>query len=179
MAEKPTPMGTCLISTLLVLMFGVAIPAKAQGDCQSVYDADDKLLATDHRAFSAHSPAIRGGHPETTESVMVGGVTYVKVKGAWRKSPLAVTELREQKAENRKSAKNVSCRYLRDEFVDGEAARVFSAHSETEDGKYDLTVWISKNRGLPVRQEEDIDTGDKVHYSIHYEYTNVALPSAH
>ena len=164
--------------SMLFLIFGVAFSAKAQGDCESVYDADNKLIATDHRAFSTHSAAIHGGNPETSESVMVGGITYVKVKGVWRKSPITVAELREQKAENRKNAKNVSCRYLRDESVDGEAARVFSVHSETEDGKYDLTVSISKSRGLPVRQEEDINTGDKMHYSIRYEYTNVFAPSA-
>jgi hypothetical protein len=140
------------------------------------------MIATDHRTFSTHSPASRGGSPETNESVMVGGVTYIKVQGVWRKSSMTVAQIREQKAENRKNVKSISCRYLRDESVDGEVARAFSVHSETEDDKSDYTAWISKNRGLLLRQEHDIDMGGaagKIHYSTKYEYVNVSAPAVH
>ena len=82
----------------------------------------------------------------------------------------------EQEKENREHGK-ATCRYLREEVVGGEAAAVYSAHSENEDVKSDGQVWISKN-GLPLREELDIDIGDpgKMHHSIRYEYSNVQVP---
>jgi len=184
-ADRATPKSQvqgriCVMLLLCLSALGGAARAQAQGDCKAVYDADDKMLATNHHAFATHASA--GGKSETTEAAMIGGVSYVQIKGVWRKSPLTLEQLREQKAENRKNAKVVSCRYLRDEVVEGETARVFSAHSETEDEKSDVTVWISRNRGLPLRQEQDVDLGDaggKTHYSVRYDYNNVSAPAVH
>jgi hypothetical protein len=138
------------------------------------------MISTDHHAFSSETSGSPGkASARENESIMAGGVSYVKVKGAWRKSPLTLAELREQKVENRKTAKNVSCHYLRDEAVNGESAQVYSAHSENEDEKSDLTIWVSKARGLPLRQEQDIDVGGaggKTHYSLRYDYRNVSAP---
>ena len=87
---------------------------------------------------------------------------------------------RQQEIENRKNAKNISCHLLREDSVNGEPAQVFSAHDETEDGKTDATIWISKSRGLPLRKEEDIDTGGdpsgKTHFSTRYDYSNTSVP---
>ena len=45
--------------------------------------------------------------------------------------------------------------------------------------KSDAQTWISKSQGLPLKTEEDIDTGDgdKRHMSIRYEYSNVRPPA--
>ena len=177
------PLRIYFVPLLLLVSLSRVPAAKAQGDCNTIFDADDKMLSTDHRSFSTRSSAKPGANSETNESVSVAGVIYINVKGVWHKSPMTVAQLRQQKAENRKDAKNVSCHYVRDESVNGEAARVFSAHSENEDDKSDATVWISKSRGLPLRQEQDIDTGGdaagKMHYSVRYEYTNVSAPPVH
>ena len=87
--------------------------------------------------------------------------------------------MRAQEEENWKNAKNVSCKYLRDESVKGESAAVYSTHNENEDTKEDGQVWVSKSKGLPLRQEEDVDIGygDKRHHSTRYEYTNVQAPA--
>jgi hypothetical protein len=83
--------------------------------------------------------------------------------------------------QNIKSSK-YTCRYLRDEPVNGEPAAVYSPHSEREDLeiKSDGQLWISKSRGLPLRQELEImESGDKPdvnHHSIRYESTNVRPP---
>jgi hypothetical protein len=59
---------------------------------------------------------------------------------------------------------------------------VYGTHSERSDGGHitsDGQVWISKSRGLPLRDEIDIDSGGpagKNHYSGRYEYTNVQPP---
>ena len=75
-----------------------------------------------------------------------------------------------------------TCHYLRDEPVNGEPAARYSSHSEREDSdmKSDGQIWISKGRGLPLRQELEItESGDKPevnHHSMRYEYTNVRPP---
>jgi hypothetical protein len=63
--------------------------------------------------------------------------------------------------------------------VNGEAAALYMAHSENDDVKSDAQTWISKSKGLPLRTEEDIDTGggDKRHMSIRYEYGNIQAPA--
>jgi len=80
---------------------------------------------------------------------------------------------------NRDNARNMSCHYLHDETVEGETAALYSTHQETVHGKIDSQTWISKNRGLILRQEIDIETGrpnGKSHMSSRYEYDNVEAP---
>ena len=49
------------------------------------------------------------------------------------------------------------------------------AHPEV---KSDGQMWISKSKGLPLRDEMDVDAGDgiKHHHSTRYGYTNVQPP---
>jgi hypothetical protein len=87
-------------------------------------------------------------------------------------------QVMKQEQENRKNSKP-TCAYLRDEPVDGETAAVYSIRADTSDRKSEGHVWISKSRGLPLRQELDIDTVDKSgknHHTMRYEYTNVQPP---
>lgn len=54
-----------------------------------------------------------------------------------------------------------SCKLLREENLNGEAASVYSdimkSHGQTADGK----VWISKSQGLILQQEVEVDMGAK------------------
>jgi hypothetical protein len=155
---------------------GSAPLARAQDQCKVVFDAGEKLTATPHHGYMTRTAA--GGSSETNEDISVDGAIYVQIHGKWRKSPLTVKQRQEQEQENRKDAKNTSCHYLRDEAVNGEAASVYSAHAETEGLKSDSLVWISKRKGLVLRQEEDLDMdGDKSHVSAHYQYDKVTAPS--
>jgi hypothetical protein len=106
------------------------------------------------------------------------GAIYITMKGKWEKSPMSAAAMRAQEEENWKTAKNVSCKYLRDESVNGQSAAVYSTHNENEDTKEDGQVWVSKSKGLLLRQEEDVEIGygDKRHHSIRYEYTNIQAP---
>src|ERR1700751_3689488 len=87
---------SCLGASLL---FFLAAPlARGQGDCKTLFDADDKMISTDHHAFSSETSGSPGkASARENESITAGGVSYVKVKGAWRKSPLTLAELHEQK----------------------------------------------------------------------------------
>jgi hypothetical protein len=78
--------------------------------------------------------------------------------------------------QNRHNANsNDTCRYVKDEPVNGEMTAVYSSHSETPKGKIDLQIWISKAKGLLLRQDTDSD-GSKVLISARYEYENVKPP---
>lgn len=86
----------------------------------------------------------------------------------------------EQQKENQRNAQAMSCRYLRDETVDGEAAAVyFTQTTEARTGKSQATVWVSKRTGLPLRSEDDIGAGDQdtLHMVLHYDYANVRPPA--
>jgi len=56
---------------------------------------------------------------------------------------------------------------------------VYGTHSERAkpDVKSDGQIWISKSKGLPLKDEIDISSdGFKNHHSTRYEYANVQAP---
>ncbi len=54
-----------------------------------------------------------------------------------------------------------SCKYLRDENLNGGAASVYSDVMKSRPGIADGKVWISKNKGLILQQEMEVDMGAK------------------
>jgi hypothetical protein len=70
--------------------------------------------------------------------------------------------LMKQEQEDREQSK-FTCRYLRDESINGEAAAVYATHAESAhpEVKSDGQIWISKSRGLPPRDEMDVDAGTR------------------
>lgn len=150
--------------------------AMAADSCQPVFDAMSKVLVTPSHVFSTGGAGTRAGAKPQSESIYFGGVIYVKLNDKWIRSKMTAQQMLEQEKENREHGK-ATCRYLREEVVGGEAAAVYSSHSENEDVKSDGQVWISK-KGLPLRSEFDIDIGDpsKMHQSVRYEYSNVQAP---
>ena len=173
---KPIFVAILLSSAALL----ISPAARAQGDCKPVYDAVDKLTTVPSHAYQTETnPARPGSDAGGAELISTGGAVYVMMKGKWKKSPMSMADVHKQEEENLKTAKNISCKHLRDESVKGESAVVYSAHTETEDTKADAQMWISKSKGLLLRQEEDVDIGggDERHMSIRYEYTNVQAPA--
>lgn len=159
---------------LLASWCGSASAVHAQDECKKVMDAGERLTTTPHHGYMTQ---INGKKQELREDISVDGAIYIQVNGKWRKSPLTVQDRLKQQQENRATAKNTSCRHLRDESVNGEAAEVYSAHAENEGITSDSVVWISKSKNQILRQEDDIDETDtKFHESVRYEYTNVTAP---
>ena len=170
-----------LVAALLCSAALVLSPsARSQGDCKPVHDAIDKLSTVSNHAYEAESNLAQPGTAVTNhETITTGGTIYVLTNGKWKKSPMSSADMRAQEEENWKTAKNVSCKHLRDESVKGESAAVYSTHNENEDSKEDGRIWVSKSKDLPLREEQDVDlgSGDKHHISIRYEYANVQAPA--
>jgi outer membrane lipoprotein-sorting protein len=151
------------------LLIGVK-PVAAQGGCQVVFEATNKVLDTPAHVYATMNV---GGTTQTLESIYASGVIYVKSGGKWGPSLISMQETKELEQKNIQTAKS-TCRYLHDEPVNGEMAAVYSLHEETPTSKSDSQVWISKAKGLPLRSE--VDLGDKMHLSTRYEYGNVKPP---
>ena len=139
-------------------------------------------MVTPTHVYMTEIAGFRHNKPENSESIYAGGANgaiYVLVGGKWTRSKVSAGDMLKQQEENGRTVPS-SCRYLREEAVNGEAAAVYASHVETEDMKSDATTWISKSKGLPLRTELDLDIGGalgKTHTSIRYEYSNVHPPA--
>jgi hypothetical protein len=160
---------------LLYLMVGVTLdlPLAAQSDCKAILDASSKVLNT-----PAHMNITGTVGSLTTNSEMIyaTGNIYMKIDGKWIFAS-TTKDMEQQREKNRQSGKvsTTTCRYLKDELVNGEMAAVYSMSDEPN--KVYSQFWISKVKGLPLRQEDDIGAGNsKTHNSTRYDYGNIKPP---
>lgn len=145
--------------------------------CQPLIHASEKQISTPNHAYMTTT---RDGKARTREVIFAGDSIYVMVNGKWNRSPLTPQKMQEMQAENLSRAKSMTCRYLRDESVNGEAAAVYGTQGDSEFGKTESTIWISKSKGLPLRTEMDMSLGGKMgksHMSARYEYSQVKPPA--
>jgi hypothetical protein len=150
----------------------------AQDPCQPTYDAMSKVMSTPTHIYMTMTGVPNSADKHTTEVIYIGGASYVKLGVKWTRSPMTTRQVMQKEEENRKASKT-TCQYLRDEVVNGEAAAVYSTHSDRADMgiKSDGQIWISKSKGLPLKDEIDIASdGSKNHHSSRYEYANVQAP---
>lgn len=170
--EKRTTLLRTIALALLLPLIG-ATPLAAQGNCQAVDNAMNKIYTTPTHLYNTMGSNIKN------EIIYVGGAIYDNVRGKWAKSGLTLQQLMKMEEDNRRNSK-YTCSYLRDEAVNGETAALYSTHAERSNPavKSDGQIWISKTKGLPLRQEEDIDAGSgtRMHHSTRYEYANVQPP---
>lgn len=97
----------------------------------------------------------------------------------WRKSPMTLQELADARKD---SAKDLgACSLVRSELIGAEPATLYKVHTQTPDDTIDTQIWISKLRGLPLKQINDMDVGGgargKSHSEIRYEYSGVSAPA--
>lgn len=168
------------VVTIFVLSLVVMVQAatvRAADACQPVFDALQKLVTTPSHSYTT-STATDGGTPRTAETIMVQGKKYIRANGKWMDARVTTQELLEQEKENEKSGKS-SCQLVRSESVNGESALLYHMKRETEDFKEDSEIWISASRGVPLREEQDIEVGGSIgkrHNSAHFEFRNIQLP---
>jgi hypothetical protein len=165
------------VSVLSLLVMGQESTAHAADACQPVFDAIQKLVTTPSHSFTT-STAAKGGTPKMAETIMVQNKKYIRANGKWMDTRVTTQEVLEQEKDNEKNGKS-SCQLVRRESVNGESASVYHLQRETDDFKEDSQIWISTARGVPLREEQDIDMGGAIgkrHNSAHFEYRNIQPP---
>lgn len=174
-------MKNSLVTSLQCISFTIltaaSIHAQTPGGpvCKIVFDAGKDLTATPHHAYEIETS---GRGKRSSEAIYAQGSIYTKIGDRWQKSAMNVQRLQQQEDENIRNARNVSCRYLRDESVGVQPAEVYSTHAETDGVVADTLVWLAKGSRRVLREEEDINqSGEKMHMSIRLEYTNVTPPA--
>src|ERR1017187_6037378 len=148
-----------------------ATPVAAQGDCRLVFEATSKIFDTPVHSYVTTS--MGATTQPGVEMIYVAGAFYLKSGGAWSLGTMSIPEMKQLVQKNIQTNKT-TCRYLKDEPVNGEMAAVYSVHEETPRSTSDSQIWISKAKGLPLRSEQDLDA--KTHISTRYEYGNVKPP---
>ncbi len=120
-----------------------------------------------------------GGKNQIVETIYAGGAIYTRFDGKWSRSSMTMQDMAQLQQKNLRNDKTTTCKYLKDELVNGEMAALYSSHDVSPKGVTDTQTWISKSKSLPLRQETDIDVGGgkgKSHMSSRYEYANVKAP---
>ncbi len=166
-----------ILATALFMPFFLSTAAlAADAACQTLFDTRFKLFSAPSHSYTVE--ALPGGKSQTSEAIFANGAIYVLMKGKWIHSRMTPQDMLKQEEENIRDSK-YTCRHVRDEIVNGEAAALYTGHMENDGIKSDAQTWISKSKGLPLKTEEDLDTGDgdKRHMSIRYEYGNVRPPA--
>ena len=164
-----------LLYIMIAFIFGHlligATPLAAQVDCQMILQAARKVFDVPTHMYVTGKI---DGQTFPAEMIYAEGTVYMKANGKW--SPAGTTKdmaklmaEKEQKSHDGKA----TCRYLKDEPVSGDMAAVYSMHAETPKAVVNSQIWISKAKGLPLRQEDDME---KMHNSTRYEYGNVKPP---
>jgi len=153
-----------------------AVPAFAASDCNTLKAAILKVYQVPVHLYM--TDAARDREIRNAETIYLNGTTFVKVNGPWRKSQISTKDLADSIEES--DQKLGPCTVVGDEAVNGEAATLYKIHTQTADETADSQIWISKSRGLPLKQISEINvTGAaaKRHSEIRYEYTNVTAPA--
>ncbi len=144
--------------------------------CQPFVDSTVKRFSVPSHTYTTE--ALPGGKSRNAEAIYANNAIYIFYNGKWIRSKATPQDMLKQEEENIRNSK-ISCSHVRDEMVNGEAAALYMGHSENDGIKSEAQTWISKSRGLPLKTEDDIDTGDgdKRHMSIRYDYNNVRPPA--
>jgi len=158
-----------------------ATPAfSADAVCQLIAQANAKIYAVSTHIFSTETAAYSGGKTRSNELIYLNNKSYLQINGKWRLSRSTPAQMAALQKEAQNDNAGMTCKMVRDEAVNGEAATLYAAHKQTPDVKEDSQIWISKSKGMPIKLEMDLDVGGaagKSHRSMRYEYTNVQAPA--
>jgi hypothetical protein len=171
-----SPLRYIVAGFTIACLLAVAPHLAAQDTCKVmeklVADASSKVHSTPTHIYTTSKV---GGQTFASEIIYAAGSMYMKIDGKWSLAgSIKDLEQTEQQLKRDAHSRDV-CRSLKDETVNGELASVYTSHSETPKGTIDSQVWISKTKGLPLRE---VTTSDdcKATISTRYEYGNVRLP---
>jgi hypothetical protein len=171
--------GICAIMFAGLASFGTPAAVADDASCKPVFDAITRLVRTPNHQFLVQSSDAPGSTPQKGEMIFTGKTTYILHDGKWQTSNVTPEETLKQDEENRKNSKT-SCRAVRDDSVEGLSATVYTLHSESEVGKSDGQIWISKVSALPLRQKIELAMNgitEKNHVETRFVYSGVGPPA--
>jgi hypothetical protein len=155
-------------------------PVAAADDCGPMWDALMKLAQTPNHSFTDSSGAIAGGQSKASERIATATANYLQVRGKWLRSSMSPKQALQMQQDAMKDKKNGSCKYERDEAVEGEPAALYTTHNQDDGGVSDAQIWISKKRGLPLKQVVHLSVGGgktgESQMATRYVYENVRAP---
>jgi hypothetical protein len=163
------------IAVPMFWMISAGIPLFGQS-CTPVNDALNKVMMAPVHIYSSTKS---GDKVVTTETIYSDDGIFTNSGGKWQKSAMRREQVAQQESEARKKGTN-SCEFVKEESVDGETASIYSTRMSAGEQKTEGHIWISKSRGVPLRNEVDLLSGPKGeikrHYSVRYDYKNIAPP---
>ncbi len=172
MSRHPNQLFCALAASILT---GVLVAPSAHADDASCKPVAAALLA---QAGAAYRASITFNNTSGVEEIYTKTAIYRGHGGHWTTIP-ATPQQRE--AANREVGASLSvCQSLREETVDGQAATVYAAHSQTATpaSSGDMQLWIAASTGIPLKVDYDVRMSGKVsHVSKHYTYDNVQPPA--
>jgi outer membrane lipoprotein-sorting protein len=159
-------------------MIGVAFAAMAPmaaraDDCGIVMAA---ALAQAKTPYAGAMTMSEPGKPPNRNAVISTGTKmYVQVEGgAWQSMDYNPQEMIDLMNENLKKSTQ-TCQKSGSESVNGEAATVYTQHSDNGKVVADSRIWISDRRGLPLKLETHFKDGMSLVQETHYD--NVQAPA--
>jgi hypothetical protein len=174
------PMSDRAVRVMLVTCLVYAMSAQGAEPCDAVNEAMLKLARTPNHSFTESRGAVAGGKVQLTERIATASAAYVLLSGKWHKSVVTPQQELQTREETLREKKNMSCRYLRDEVIEGEPAALYSTHDEGDGGKADSQIWVSRARGLPVKRVIHLSAPDgtigESQITTRYEYDNARAP---
>ncbi len=141
--------------------------AKMDGDGKTPMKMDLEFISPDRYRITMAN---------TSEMIIIGKATYMKIGDKWRKMPMPVdstiTDMRD--AFNKEGMKWFSeVKYAGEETADGRPAYVYAYHNKGAGagvGENDSKLWIAKDNGLPIKMEAVYRSGDLKTMTITYDY---------
>ncbi len=167
----------CALALFVLVTICLTASMHAADSCQPVFDALIKVATTPSHSYTTN-PAVNGGKSAEGETIFANGQKYIRAHGKWMRIPVTSQDVLDQEKEKEEKGKS-TCQFLRNESVNGEAAKVYSIHREYEEVKEDGQMWVSTSTGLLLRVEEDVDNrgnNKKEHQSTRFEYGKVLPP---
>jgi len=172
-------MGNLAVATSIALAATASVQTlAAESSCKAVFDAIARQVMTASHEYMIQTEGPDKAKREQREVINTGTAQYFLVGGEWHTMKETPKETLQRERDNEANS-NVSCRYLRDESVEGVNAAVFSEHSKTDTGESNALIWIAKGNAMPVREEVDMDPGNPGarHLEVRIVYSNVQAPS--
>jgi hypothetical protein len=158
-----------LLFAALAVVSATAAAAELAGDCKPVWAAMEKTMRADHTAST-----VRDG--TTIQGVTAGGVNYVQIRGAWRKSPMSVQDVLAQQQENLKDAREYRCQRIGNSTVGGAPVTLYKTQTVNDSSTGESTIAISRSDGLAVQVDATIKGDVNMHFVTHYGYGHAKPP---